>query len=371
MSRLVAVFQIGSLGDSIVSLPTLLSIREFVPDCSEYLLISRFDSNLKVLPGDIFDMAWKAKFQLQYSSPDSRLQQILTVPSLLAKLRYYRPRYCVSLMPSDREPERVERDKQFFKAAGVRGLLGFQPMQPVNLESGDTVGLESTEAYRKFRRLWGEDAVQKFPQYAQVPLITPGDQAADLVGKWLREHRKHPKKRLIAIAPYSNSPSKDIPEATLLKMIPGLTAENHAEIVLVGGRKDSARAEQLLASSPGLNACGLFSVQESAALLKACDLAICTDTGPMHLAAAVGVRLLVTFSRISKHFARWLPFGQRSTILYRHVDCAGCNAVHCPVPGHPCMEDLTAEQILRSAKDILNGVPILEAKLEGTKVLTW
>lgn len=371
MSNLVAVFQIGSLGDSIVSLPTLLSIKEFLPGCSEYLLISRFDSKLKVLPSDIFDMAWKPSITVQYSSPDSRLLQMLTIPLLLAKLRYYRPRYCVSLMPSDREPERVERDIQFFKAAGIKELLGFQSIQQLHIESAASARRDSTEAFRKFYRLWGAGAEEKFPEYAKVPLLQPATQAVETVRKWLADNRRTAAKRLIAIAPYSNYASKDLPEDKLLELIPRLREELNAEVVLIGGRKDFDRAEGLLTVVPALNACGLFSVQESAALLKACDLAICTDTGPMHLAAAVGVRLLVTFSRISKQFGKWLPFGQCSTILYRDVACAGCDAVNCPVPGHPCMEDITADQILRSAKQILAGLAVRQISLDGTKVLTW
>ena len=104
MSNLIAVFQIGSLGDAIVSIPSLLSLKEFIPDCSEYLLVSGFYSKAKVSPGDIFEMAWKPKAQLQYAGSENRLRQIFSVPAVLAKLRYYNPRYCVSLMPADREP---------------------------------------------------------------------------------------------------------------------------------------------------------------------------------------------------------------------------------------------------------------------------
>ena len=370
MPNLVAVFQIGSLGDSIVSVPTLLSIRELVPGCSEYLLVSRFDSKLKVMPGDIFDMVWKPKKQLNYSSPDSRLLQLYTVPSLLAKLRYYRPKYCVSLMPSDREPARIDRDRRFFKAGGIKELLGFRTMPELSSNNNTDVNLHGTEAFRRFSRLWGDASSHEFPKYARVPVMQPDAAATRRVEQWLRASRSN-SKRLIAVSPYSNYASKDIPDATLLNLIPPLAQLAGAEVVIVGGQKDRARAQGILGATCGLNACGVFSVQESAALLKACNLAICTDSGPMHLSAAVGVPLLVAFSRISKQFCWWLPFGQRSTILYREVACAGCDAVHCSVPGHPCMRDITTDQILTAAMNILNGLPVLENDLKGTRVLTW
>jgi ADP-heptose:LPS heptosyltransferase len=202
--------------------------------------------------------------------------------------------------------------------------------------------------------------------------MRPSDAVVQRTGQWLKANRKHPGKRLIAISPYSNFPSRDIPNQTVQQLVSQLEKQADAEIVIAGGSKDSARAATVLgANGSGLNACGVFSVQESAALLKASSLAICTESGPMHLASAVGVPLLAMFSRINPQLARWLPFGQRSTILYRDVPCAGCFSVHCPVAGHPCMEEITADQLTRAALGILNGLPVVEDTLNGTKVLTW
>jgi ADP-heptose:LPS heptosyltransferase len=370
MSNLVAVFQIGSLGDSIVSVPTLLSIRELLPDCSEYLLVSGFYSKMKVSPSDIFKMAWKPKKHLEYAGPENRLHQLWSVPSVLAKLRYYKPRYCVSLMPADREPYRIERDRRFFRAAGIKELLGFEPYPASMFTLSSATSVEGTEAYQRFQRLWGEASAEKFATYARVPILQPSDNAVRKADQWLMQQRKHPGKRLIAISPYSNFPSRDIPDQTIAELVSGLTKDADAEIVMVGGHKDAVRAAKILGSD-GLNACGEFSVQESAALLKACSLAICTESGPMHLASAVGVPLLATFSRINVQLARWLPFGQRSTILYREVPCAGCIAVNCPVAGHPCMEKIKADQILSAAMSILNGLPVVGDAFDGTKVLHW
>lgn len=60
------VFQIGSLGDTIVSIPALRSIRELLPGCSEYLLVSRFETALYVAPSHVFEMAWEPLREIQY-----------------------------------------------------------------------------------------------------------------------------------------------------------------------------------------------------------------------------------------------------------------------------------------------------------------
>jgi heptosyltransferase-3 len=371
MSNLAAVFQIGSLGDAIVSIPSLLSLKEYLPACSEYLLVSGLYSKRKVSPGDIFEMAWKPKAQLQYAGPERRLQQLFSVPAVLAKLRYYNPSHCVSLMPADREPERVERDKKFFKAAGIKNLVGFEPLPRSYFEPSSSTQVDGTEAFFRFQRIWGEAASEKFGQYSRVPLMSPSVEAVKKIRQWLRLKRSDSTKPLIAISPYSNFSSRDVPDQTLANLIPELARQACADIVIIGGAKDTERAAKLIGRDPcALNACGAFSVQESAALLKECKLAICADSGPMHLAAAVGVPLLVTNSRINSKLGRWLPFGQRSTILYRDVPCAGCFKVECPVPGHPCMQDISADQILACALNLLKGLPVLESRLNGTKVVT-
>jgi ADP-heptose:LPS heptosyltransferase len=372
MSNLVAVFQIGSLGDSIVSIPTLLSIRELIPDCAGYILVSKSDSNLKVLPGDVFEMAWKPSVQLTYAGPSRRLLQVVTVPSVLARLRYYKPRCCVSLMPADREPERIERDRKFFRAGGIKELLGFEAFPATRFQPGSDTRVEDTESYQRFERIWKETAREKFEKYTRMPILRPSSEAVLRVEQWLRANRKHPKKRLIAFSPYSNFSSRDIPEATVVGLLPRLADKADAEIVIVGGSKDHDRAAKVTAgTSFALNACGVFSAQESAALMKASSLAVCTESGPMHLASAVGVPLLVTFSRINPQFGRWLPFGQYSTILYRDVPCAGCFSVNCPVAGHPCMNAIAADDILCSALNILSSLPVVESAFSGTRVLTW
>src|SRR5437868_4634898 len=99
MSRLGVVFQIGSLGDSILSLPALRSLRKLVPDCGEYLLVDRFDDAMKVVPVDVFDMMWRPRQRLTYRGSGPRLGRAISIASVAMQLRHYRPYYGIYLMP--------------------------------------------------------------------------------------------------------------------------------------------------------------------------------------------------------------------------------------------------------------------------------
>jgi ADP-heptose:LPS heptosyltransferase len=371
---LVAVFQIGSLGDSIVSVPALQSIREFVPDCTEYLLVSRFDTQLKVLPSHIFDMAWKASYKLNYQGPGRGLRQFGSIGSLLLKLRYYRPKHCVYLMPSDRLESQVERDRAFFKGGGVRNLIGFRALTTTERVAGANLDVRGTEAYLRFRRIWDGQSDEKFKKYAAAPLLHPSEAAQKRVAEWLKAKRRNTQRPLVAFCPYSNFPSRDLPNEVIVNVLAHLEKQAGAEVVIVGGNKDTQAAEAVIAQvGAGLNACGAFSVEESAAFLKGCKLAVCAESGPMHLAGAVGTPSVIVHSRINEELHRWFPVGNRNdhSILYRNVECAGCSLKICRIPDHPCIEKITTEQILSVTLARLDGSTVAPHTMNGTQLLQW
>ncbi len=369
---LLAVFQIGSLGDSIVSVPALLSARKLLPECSEYILISTLNPGARVVPSQVFDMVWKPKSNIGYYGPQSsRVAQLSSVAAAIAQIRSLRPKHCLYLMPSDRTQAQIRRDELFFRVAGVKELIGFHEVAPSGSADPNTPSKEITEAFLRYRRLWGSAAPESFPDFAAAPFLKPGAEAAETVAAWLRGVRKHPERPLVAICPYTSCSSKDIPEPTLREVISLLTGAG-AEIVVVGSAKDSAAAETLIArSGTGINACGKFSVAESAALLALCPTALCADTGPMHLAAAMGVPCVIVFSRKAKTVGRWFPLGGNHAIFYRDVSCAGCELEVCPVPGHPCMQGITAAQVFAALQARLRGDSTLLPQYGDPRCLQW
>ncbi len=80
------------------------------------------------------------------------------------------------------------------------------------------------------------------------------------------------------------------------------------------------------------------------------------NTGPAHLAAAVGTPVVSLFAP-TVPARRWAPYGVPHVLLGdQHAPCRGTRARTCPVPGHPCLTGVTAA-VVSAAVAELCGVP--------------
>jgi ADP-heptose:LPS heptosyltransferase len=73
------------------------------------------------------------------------------------------------------------------------------------------------------------------------------------------------------------------------------------------------------------------------------------NTGPAHLAAAVGTPVVSLFAPTVPP-VRWRPWKVPHELLFVDVPCAGCRARECPVPGHPCVEGVAVEDVLAAVE---------------------
>lgn len=81
------------------------------------------------------------------------------------------------------------------------------------------------------------------------------------------------------------------------------------------------------------------------------------NTGPAHLAAAVGSPVVSLFAPTVPAI-RWVPYGVPTVLLSDQASaCAGTRATTCPVPRHPCLSDVTADEVV-AAVTKLAGVAI-------------
>ncbi len=126
-------------------------------------------------------------------------------------------------------------------------------------------------------------------------------------------------------------------------------------VVLTGAAAE--RGLCAAAAGPGaVDLGGLTSLAELAAVLDRAACVVVGNTGPAHLAAAVGTPVVSLFSPVVPA-DRWAPYGVPSLLLGdRWAPCRGSRARDCPVPGHPCLSGV-------APADIADAVEVLAPRM--------
>ena len=166
--------------------------------------------------------------------------------------------------------------------------------------------------------------------------------------------RHHSERPSIVINPGASKDANRWPPAYWASLCRKLVEEFGASVVVTGGAEDRELAQELQtrAGVPLENACGRFGLKESASLFRAADLFVGGDTGPLHIAVAVGTPVVALFGAADP--LRTGPHGQAQQVVRHLVPCAPCRKRSCPIEGHPCMRDLEVEVVLSKVRETLS-----------------
>ncbi len=153
---------------------------------------------------------------------------------------------------------------------------------------------------------------------------------------------------LIAIAPVSRWITKNWPKESFASFAT-LAGERlpNASFVIVGGKADYEAGEIIASALPAgriTNLCGKCSIAESMALLAKCDLLVSNDSGPVHMAAALGTPALVLFGPTRPDWTG--PYGEGHKIIMRSLPCQPCLKGKCKFGVARCMTEITPEEVL-------------------------
>lgn len=86
-----------------------------------------------------------------------------------------------------------------------------------------------------------------------------------------------------------------------------------------------------------------------AAVIAGAQAIIVGNTGPAHVAAAVGTPVVSLYAP-TVPAVRWRPWRVPHALLSAPVPCAGCRARRCPIPGHPCIDELPLATVLEAVE---------------------
>ncbi|PWJ03823.1 glycosyl transferase [Streptomyces sp. NWU49] len=148
----------------------------------------------------------------------------------------------------------------------------------------------------------------------------------------------------VVVHPGASVPARAWSPERCAQAVRALAAAGHRVVVTGGAGERELTA--YVAGDRGLDLGGRTDAAELAGVLAGAACAVTGNTGPAHLAAAVGTPVVSLFAPVVPA-ERWRPYGVPYVLLGdQRAPCAGTRARQCPVPGHPCLDDVTALDVV-------------------------
>ena len=173
------------------------------------------------------------------------------------------------------------------------------------------------------------------------------------------DHSKQEPLRLALCAGAEYGPAKRWPLGNFAAAAHTVSATLNSEWSLIGAPSETAMGTTLsamMSDTPHRNLVGQTSLRQLIDELSACDLLLTNDTGTMHLAAALGIRVVAVFGSTEPGWTG--PSGHGHTVLRHHVPCSPCFKRSCPLTQgrYKCLDAISAEKAAWAVIDALGQV---------------
>ena len=144
-------------------------------------------------------------------------------------------------------------------------------------------------------------------------------------------------------------PAKRWPDESVTEFVEMVMTKTEREVVLFGTSEEGEQAADLAHNYARVkNLAGKTTVGEMAAVMDKCDWIVANDSGPLHVAAALGKKTVAIFGPTDPD--RTAPLADCVTIVREKPDCAPCEHRTC-ITDHACMKAITAEMILSTIQN--------------------
>jgi lipopolysaccharide heptosyltransferase II len=364
--RRILVIRLDLIGDVVLSLPAVRALHRAYPHAEIDFLAQ--PSSAPILTGQPHIARVLTPDATFWRRPAAlwRRANRKAALALLHQLRAPRYDLCVSISG--------DRASILARLSGARRRVGYAREAYRGLLSDPVPGgryaiqRHEVEYVRELARAAGaRDAEADLPELCVLP------EAAAAVAALLAEHRLDavPSPLIALHAGARNGLAKRWPTAAWAALAGLLAARLGARVVLVGAPGDGEVADEIVrvAQVTVANLTGRTTLPELAALLARCDLLVSGDSGPLHIACAVGTPVVGLYGPTDPEISG--PLGRRAVVLRQPLWCAPCydaSAVADCRFGNPvCMKTLPPVAVLAAARRLLTSGRDLPVSAVGTR----
>ena len=354
MVRRVLIFRMGSLGDTVVSLPCFHLVARAFPD-AERRVLTNVPVAAKATPVlDVLGASGLVHGHIRYPQ-GTRGAAVLY--ALRREIRAFAPDVLVYLTEA-RGRAAIWRDIAFFRACAIPKIIGAPTSEdlaePRYLPKEGRWESETARLARCLASL-GDAALDRRESWDLRFTAEERADARRVLGSWPGVER------YLAIGVGTKIDAKDWGAENWTRTIQGLARPGWG-LALIGSADEGERARAVAASWPGpvLDLTGVARPRVSALVLEGARLYLGHDSGPMHLAAAVGTPTVAVFSARNKPGV-WFPHGAGHAVFYNKIDCFGCELSTCVERDKECLKGISPDGVIAAARARLDAAERAES----------
>ncbi len=356
----ICCIMLHQIGDVIMTFPTLKAIHTLYPQAKLTLIAGPGPAKLlehnpwgaDVIP---FEALWQPVVRQFSNKPITRDRLREAKQSFLQHLQKDHPDVAVIFHP-DLQVNQLVRQTDIPTTIGFANAGGgFHLTHPLDmLETGHQVE-RNYQLVEAIAELWHRPLPELTPAH-----FAPTKEENDAVAQKLKTKEINAK-RLVVLHPFASAATKNWSVAFWAQVITWLNKNNFTPVV-IGGAKDTwpkTDSEIKKELDQAVSVCGLFNLRETAALIEKAVLFIGIDSGPGHIASAVGCPLISIFSSVHDP-ERWAPYGQPNKTIILHQPVTDrrqfpyeMRDLPVGVIGNPYSDQITPQDVIAAAEALL------------------
>lgn len=341
----VLIYRLGSLGDTVMALPAIRQIRWSYPS-SHITLLTNSPANSVAAPVvSVLGETGLYNDLIYYRAGTRSVNELRRISSEIRKRRIKLMFY----LSAPRGFANSLRDFAFFKVSGISKVVGV-PFARRDLSPAydSRTGRWEWEAARLSRRVSCLGVIDLTREEFWDLDFSAGErrQAEALMSQYSIPDGA------ICFSLGAKEPVKDWGDDNWRELFTILwRAYPEFTLVAVGAELERERTEDVLREWRGAkaNLCGRCLPRVSALVIKSSKVFIGHDSGPMHLAGAVGAPLVAIFSARNPP-GQWYPRGDSNSIHYVETPCFGCGLQVCTEYGARCIRSVRVDDVVRSVR---------------------
>lgn len=250
-------------------------------------------------------------------------------------------------------PHRSFRSSLIVFLSGIKESTGFNisSMSPV-YKNKIIYQKDIHEVQRNLQLLGNQKQIKN---WRIIPEIKVDIKSIQKIDDYLKQFGN---KKLAAIAPGSVWKTKIYPEDYYCEIIKFLHSKNF-EVVLIGGKTDLEICERILSKfEKGVAvSADKFSIVESIELLRNCEILICNDSAPTHMAMCADIPIVTIYCSTIPSFG-FYPYNKKSSFIsFDELDCKPCG-IHgynkCPLNTFDCGNKLLPNMVIEKLEEVIS-----------------